>query len=364
MKTTRENIKNRIEEINKELEKITKLDKKFPQGELQCFKNENRYKWKVKEENGIRYLPKTERNQAEILALKKYYEYRKKELESEAAGWEAYLKKTDKMKINSEHLLNHPEYGKLLAKNFRPLDKELERWQEEPYEKCTKHPENLLVQGTHGKMLRSKSEAIIDRMLYQNKIPFHYEEKLVLDGIILYPDFVIRHPFTGQYFYWEHFGMMDNPDYCNHACDKIKLYCRHGIIPSVNLILTYETKQCPLNADKVEMILQEYFDTTGTSRCSTTCLRSTTAISGTLCRYSSITWTGNTPRRSTRAIPMPSTCTANWRSAVSRPSSWSRCWAGAFRMSTTTSPPTSNSGARRRASLRGRSVSRGRSPGC
>lgn len=26
-----------------------------------------------------------------------------------------------------------------------------------------------------------------------------------------------------------------------------------------NLILTYETKQCPLNADKVEMILQEYF---------------------------------------------------------------------------------------------------------
>ena len=169
-------------------------------------------------------------------------EYRKKELESEAAGWEAYLKKTDKIKINSEHLLNHPEYGKLLAKNFRPLDKELERWQEEPYEKCTKHPENLLVQGTHGKMLRSKSEAIIDRALYQNKIPFHYEEKLILDGIMLYPDFVMRHPFTGQYFYWEHFGMMDNPDYCNHACDKIKLYCRHGIIPSVNLILTYETK--------------------------------------------------------------------------------------------------------------------------
>lgn len=125
MKTTRENIKNRIEEINKELEKITKLDKKFPQGELQCFKNENRYKWKVKEENGIRYLPKTERNQAEILALKKYYEYRKKELESEAAGWEAYLKKTDKMKINSEHLLNHPEYGKLLAKN---LDHWIRNW--------------------------------------------------------------------------------------------------------------------------------------------------------------------------------------------------------------------------------------------
>ena len=41
---TREKIENRIKEINKELEKITKLEKKFPQGELQCLKNENRYK--------------------------------------------------------------------------------------------------------------------------------------------------------------------------------------------------------------------------------------------------------------------------------------------------------------------------------
>ena len=264
MKITDQNIESRIEEINKELEKIRKVEKKFPQGELQCFKNENRYKWKIKEENGLRYLPKTERNQAEMLALKKYYECRKKELESEAAGWKAYLRKTDKIKVSSEYLLNHPEYGRLLAKNFRPLNRELERWQEEPYEKSTKHPEDLLVLGTHGKMLRSKSEAIIDRMLFQNKIPFHYEEKLVLDGIILYPDFMIRHPITlnpdtREECIWEHFGMMDNPDYCKHACDKIRLYCQHGIIPSVNLILTYETKQYPLSADKVEMILQEYF---------------------------------------------------------------------------------------------------------
>ena len=106
MKITDKSIESRIEEINKELEKIKKVEKKFPQGELQCFKNENRYKWKIKEENGLRYLPKTERNQAEILALKKYYECRKKELESEAAGWKAYLRKTDKIKISSEYLLN------------------------------------------------------------------------------------------------------------------------------------------------------------------------------------------------------------------------------------------------------------------
>ena len=79
MKITDKNIESRIEEINKELEKIRKVEKKFPQGELQCFKNENRYKWKIKEENGLHYLPKTERNQAEMLAMKKYYECRKKQ---------------------------------------------------------------------------------------------------------------------------------------------------------------------------------------------------------------------------------------------------------------------------------------------
>ena len=263
MKITTEEIKNRIEEINRELEKIRKVEKKFPKGELQCSKNENRYKWKVKEEDGLRYLPKTERNQAETLALKKYYECRKSELESEAAAWKAYLKKIEKNKVSSEYLVNHPEYGKLLAKNFRPLNKELQRWQEESYERCTKHPENLIVPGTRGKMLRSKSEAMIDRMLYQNKIPFHYEEKFVLNGIVLYPDFVVRHPITGQFFYWEHFGMMDNEDYCSQACNKIKLYCQQGILPSVNLILTYETKQFPLSAHKVELILQEYFGCSG-----------------------------------------------------------------------------------------------------
>ena len=50
--------------------------------------------------------------------------------------------------------------------------------------------------------------------------------------------------------------------------------------------------------------------------------------------------------------------------AAFRPSSWSRCWAAAFRTFPTISSPTSNSGGPRRAWLRGRSVSRGRSPGC
>ena len=156
-------------------------------------------------------------------------------------------------------LLEHPGYGQLLEKHFVPINEELLRWQNAPYEKSNKYEEDLIIKGTQGKMLRSKSEAIIDMMLYKNKIPFRYEEKLVLDDITLYPDFVIRHPATGEFYYWEHFGMMDEEDYMDHACDKIRLYCKNGIIPSLNLITTYETKRHPLSVEKVESIIQEYF---------------------------------------------------------------------------------------------------------
>ena len=96
-------------------------------------------------------------------------------------------------------------------------------------------------------------------MLYKNNIPFRYEDKLLLDGIEVYPDFTVRHPVTGKITYWEHFGLMDDDVYRKNACSKIQLYCDNGIIPSVNLITTYETKQHPLDIDHVEAIIKEYF---------------------------------------------------------------------------------------------------------
>lgn len=252
-------MKRKKEQLSKELDKICSLKKKFPNGELLCAKNNNHYKWYVKEQKGTSYLPKSKRELAEELAVKKYYEYKKQELESSLSAYNAYLRKMIPMEGKAEQLLLHPEYGRLLENYFIPKNEELRKWQSDYYERCKKHEEALVIKGTQGKLLRSKSEAIIDMMLYKNRIPFRYEEKLMLDGVTIYPDFVIRHPVTGDYFYWEHFGMMDEEDYRNHACDKIKLYCKNGIIPTINLITTYETKRYPLSVEKVEWIIQEYF---------------------------------------------------------------------------------------------------------
>ena len=53
--------------------------------------------------------------------------------------------------------------------------------------------------------------------------------------------------------------MVDEPAYRRNALSKLQLYMEHGWIPSVNLILTFETKEYPLDLAYVEGLIKEYF---------------------------------------------------------------------------------------------------------
>lgn len=130
-----------------------------------------------------------------------------------------------------------------------------------PYDKNQKYPEQLTQKTLSGHLVRSKSEALIDMFLYTNHIPFRYECALEFENenFVIYPDFTIRHPQTGKIFYWEHFGRADDPQYADNMLKKIKLYISHGIIPSHQLITTFETKEQPLDMDAVQKIVEQYF---------------------------------------------------------------------------------------------------------
>lgn len=252
-------IKRRIDYIEDELKRIENMEREWPSGELICAKNNKKYKWYLRSENQSIYLPKKEKQLAQKLAAKKYYQLRKKDLQRELSACRMYLGRADNSQSAIERMMQNAEYERLLGRHFNSMDTELAQWTNAEYERNGSHAENLIVQGTGGKFVRSKSEAIIDRTLYYFGVPFRYEDKLILGNSIFYPDFTIRHPKTGRFFYWEHFGIMDNPEYANRACQKIKSYCECGIIPSVNLILTYETKEYPLAIERVERLVKEYF---------------------------------------------------------------------------------------------------------
>lgn len=95
--------------------------------------------------------------------------------------------------------------------------------------------------------------------LFTAKIPHRYECELRLGHTIIYPDFTLRHPRTGKVYYWEHFGLMDNPAYCKKMANKLELYANNGIIPSINLITTYETVKQPLSPETINQIIETYF---------------------------------------------------------------------------------------------------------
>ena len=127
------------------------------------------------------------------------------------------------------------------------------------YEHNPNYPEQLLHKTSSGNLVRSKSETIIDMFLYTNQIPFRYECALHIGDTTVFPDFTIRHTQTGALYYWEHFGRMDDPSYYKNVFSKLQLYTSHGIIPSINLITTYETKENPLSSEVIEKIIEHYF---------------------------------------------------------------------------------------------------------
>ena len=193
------------------------------------------------------------------LAHKKYLTLKLEDLENEKHALGFYLRHhapTDK----SDILLSEPsEYQKLLIPQFTSFSDDISHWLESSYEQNPSHPERLIYKSCSGHLLRSKSEMLIDMMLYQHKIPFRYECALTLGDVLLYPDFTIRHPQTGEYYYWEHFGLMDQTDYVAKTFCKMRLYTEHGIVPGIHLITTYETLEHPLSTEMLEKIIEYYF---------------------------------------------------------------------------------------------------------
>ena len=53
--------------------------------------------------------------------------------------------------------------------------------------------------------------------------------------------------------------MMDNPLYANQCYEKLEIYLENDILPSKNLIITFETKSSPLTIDVVQHQIEHYF---------------------------------------------------------------------------------------------------------
>lgn len=89
--------------------------------------------------------------------------------------------------------------------------------------------EGLVHRTSKGLAVRSKSELLIAEALETADVDFEYERPLTLGGKTRYPDFTVEDEISGRTFYWEHLGMLSNPEY--HAAWERKLawYQSNGI---------------------------------------------------------------------------------------------------------------------------------------
>ena len=250
----------RKQELASEINNLKKQLKNHPIGNFFCTFDQKTYRWYYSHNGQKHYIPKSNRKLAEKLAIKKFISLQLKDLTHELTATNFYLRHhSAEYKKSWQLLINHPEYQRLLSDYFKPIEPELADWANEPYTRNPHHPEHLIFPCASGNVVRSKSEFIIDSYLYFNKIPYRYEAELILDGQIYYPDFTIRHPTTGEIFYFEHFGKMDDMKYVRKSYNKLKHYASHNIIPSINLVTTYETAKHPLDSLLAEQLIKYYF---------------------------------------------------------------------------------------------------------
>ncbi|MBO4679012.1 MAG: hypothetical protein J5626_05020 [Lachnospiraceae bacterium] len=213
-----------------------------PPGKLEIYKNHVGTKWYVKPDDGEReYLPKKEKKTAQILAEKRIAQLRLYAIQKELRAINLYMKHLP----NEKELIDLAKRESLFAELLDLRD--FESWDKQQFRRNMAFPENLRFPSPSGHLLRSKSECLIDMELFHKKIPFRYECELDLNGNILYPDFTFFNERTGDYKYWEHFGMMDDYRYRKKAMEKIDLYIANGLIPGEDVIFTYETISAPLS---------------------------------------------------------------------------------------------------------------------
>lgn len=246
--------------LKKQIASLKSKINSLPQGDFFCSRNGKYYKWYHTDGKHQTLIPKKNREYAEQLVQRKVLRLQLEELKREKSAIDMYIAQHNRIPKKSEELLQgSDEYRKLFAPAYSPQKEDLSEWMNAAYEKSTKYPEQLIYKTITGNYVRSKSETLIDMFLFTNRIPFRYECALQLDSITLYPDFTIRHPRTGETMYWEHFGLMDDPNYSKNALAKLQLYISNGIIPTKQLITTYETKDKPLDGELVAKMIKTYF---------------------------------------------------------------------------------------------------------
>ena len=256
-------------ELEKEQEKLKFVKEKtqralmhVPEGNLRVGKSQGcvQYYHCLPEggHNG-RYLPKSEFELARQLAQKTYDEKAYKLANRRLSQIERILKDYEDDEMEKCFLREHPERQKLILPVESTYQQELEEWLAKPYLGKEFKEDATVILTNNGLRVRSKSEKILADYFDSLEIPYKYECPIYLKPYgTVFPDFTFLSRRTRQEIYWEHEGLLDNPEYARTAVKKLELYEKNGIYPGERLLLTFETSTSVISTELIKEMVERY----------------------------------------------------------------------------------------------------------
>ncbi|MDD6233947.1 MAG: hypothetical protein PUB17_02090 [Lachnospiraceae bacterium] len=263
---TENELKDMLKSETRKLKEIDAFIKRNPGGVLRIQTRNGRRYYYLVDEHGVKYLPKKNYNRICDIAQHNYYKKVKKVLEDNIRAIEKF--KTEYIPhaeqavyaelSNERRELIYPYTPGILDRISKV---ENEDFCDAPYQEMRRY------ETEKGEKVRSKSEVIIANILngYSDVLRYQYEKPLYLENdgteVVVHPDFTIYNLITGKTIYWEHAGMMGDAVYASRFVNKYNLFISNGYIPGVNLILTFESEENPLNISNVYKIVSGFAET-------------------------------------------------------------------------------------------------------
>jgi len=201
-------------------------------------KNSDRLFYKLPD-GKAKYVNRYEQSNAKAIIKNNFYREEIKILSKRLVVLNKALKE---LQNNSVYDLynNLPLYKQKFVDKYFETDEEfIARWKED-------HPHCDSMDVTSfetksGFFVKSKSEKIIADALFDNNIPFVYEIRVSFGNTESFvPDFAICDVKNRKTVIWEHFGLINDPDYRNKTVYKLIRYADSGYNLGDNFIYSLE----------------------------------------------------------------------------------------------------------------------------
>ncbi len=231
-----------------------------PDGWLRVSRDVNkiRYYHCTDDKNGV-YIHKVNTELPKQLAQKKYNMTVMKKAQKREKDIKKLLRDYSDDEIEEIYKSLHKERQALVMPVEPTWEQLVEQWYSVEYQGKEFREGAAIILTEKGERVRSKSEKILADYFYRNNILYQYEKPLKLKGYgIVYPDFTLLSRKTRKEMYWEHEGMMDQPEYARAAVAKIDSYQKNGIYIGENLIVTFETEKNVLSTKTIEELVEKY----------------------------------------------------------------------------------------------------------